>query len=459
MRLFKLLLLLLTGLCQQLHSIAAEKGLQSMLADGKVWNYTLRSPDGDQLLTVVADGDTIVNNQTCHKLYLCTDKGREIYGCYYEDLNSYKVCAYIMQDAKISNGRLMFVPLEEPTFKTLFVFSSRQASWGDFFESCRFATMLFSYYDNQPDGFSFLYDLVKVDDRVFARVNMPKNHYGRAATWVSGVGDSLWGILLESAEDVSPYITFEGCSEQGRAIFSHDDFSRQALESAYRPFVEENKVWTYKNSDEQPFIYRYHMKGDTIIDGQRCLKLYGSNLDNSGKTVYVGAFRESNRKVYYYPAGQTKANYLYNFALQAGEQDDFTGTFIGDVKTTKIADAYEIGDGGIVHIHIFSETKQFDPQKFGEWVEGVGPANWFDLTMAQGFSLMGFSGERNLLDCSVSGQSIYRTSLFDEYTGIEDINRPPYQQREGLYDLQGRRLKQKPVKGMYIQDGRKVIAR
>ena len=48
--------------------------------------------------------------------------------------------------------------------------------------------------------------------------------------------------------------------------------------------------------------------------------------------------------------------------------------------------------------------------------------------------------------------------LPDEYNGIKTPSASPLGERTGaVYDLSGRRLEQKPQKGIYINNGKKVI--
>ena len=84
------------------------------------------------------------------------------------------------------------------------------------------------------------------------------------------------------------------------------------MTSDYRPLVVEGKHWTYDNflptrPDQYNHYYWYDLKGDTVIAGQECKKLYSKNLYNSGEVRYEGALYETDKRVYCFPAGKEEA--------------------------------------------------------------------------------------------------------------------------------------------------------
>ena len=59
----------------------------------------------------------------------------------------------------------------------------------------------------------------------------------------------------------------------------------QGKSKEYRPLVEEGKHWTYDNymplrPAEYDHYYYYELRGDTLIAGQKCFKMYSNNLYN-----------------------------------------------------------------------------------------------------------------------------------------------------------------------------------
>ena len=98
----------------------------------------------------------------------------------------------------------------------------------------------------------------------------------------------------------------------------------QEESNEYRPLVVEGKHWTYDNF--MPFrpakydhYYWYDLKGDTLISGKKCLKMYSENLANDSVVRYVGALYEESKKVHCFYPGKDKAELLYDFDCKVGD--------------------------------------------------------------------------------------------------------------------------------------------
>ena len=88
-------------------------------------------------------------------------------------------------------------------------------------------------------------------------------------------------------------------------------------DSVYRPLVEEGKHWTYDHEDG--WYYHYDLKGDTLIAGKNCLKLYSDNKQNVHLVSYEGALYEENKKVYCFFPEKDDAELLYDFDCEVGD--------------------------------------------------------------------------------------------------------------------------------------------
>ena len=90
------------------------------------------------------------------------------------------------------------------------------------------------------------------------------------------------------------------------------------------PFVEEGKVW-HMVSLEVPMLrspyyeFCYFIKGDTLISGVDCKKMYAYNEDNKNTTEYKMALFEQKGKVFFIPADSTNSFVLYDFDIPVGE--------------------------------------------------------------------------------------------------------------------------------------------
>ena len=337
---------------------------------------------------------------------------------------------------------------------------------------------------------------------------------------------------------------------------------------AYRPFVEEGKVWKlgwYKEgvdpttTDPERIEYQY-LQGDTIIDGLQYKRLMKSE-DGNVPAQYAGAVREDERVVFFCPIGTTASLRLYDFASPAGPGGWYNEFFF------LIDVLYEInlGENFVIDTETYKgcgREVRFNGQEKVTWLQGVGHMGLYNHTT----SIM-YGGFFRLLSCTVgdevlyydsslmpqeseakkkkldfthvikaqpraprhrarqegdgtlegeysvselfvrlnaltgdytatlsdaSGQVVYQKTVLTDnvlalstaltaygpgnyvltlendeeaYTaalniepnGIENLRPTPSPSRNGgeLYDLQGRRLLKAPVKGMYIQDGKK----
>ena len=98
----------------------------------------------------------------------------------------------------------------------------------------------------------------------------------------------------------------------------------QEESNEYRPLVEEGKHWTYDDfmpmrPAEYDYYYYYDLKGDTLIAGKNCLKMFLENLNNDGTVRYWAALYEENKKVYCFLRGKDEAVLLYDFDCQVGD--------------------------------------------------------------------------------------------------------------------------------------------
>ena len=66
----------------------------------------------------------------------------------------------------------------------------------------------------------------------------------------------------------------------------------QVASDEYRPLVVEGKHWTYDNfmplrPAEYDHYYYYDLKGDTLIAGKNCLKMYSDNRNDDSIVYHV----------------------------------------------------------------------------------------------------------------------------------------------------------------------------
>ena len=99
---------------------------------------------------------------------------------------------------------------------------------------------------------------------------------------------------------------------------------------AYRPFVEEGKVWKVGDTSENPvqMVEYYYFDGDTIIDGKVCKQMMRqryvnpehpdyANISQMPSLSYVGAWYEEGKKVYECDLTNNQFKLMYDFSLDA----------------------------------------------------------------------------------------------------------------------------------------------
>lgn len=219
-------------------------------------------------------------------------------------------------------------------------------------------------------------------------------------------------------------------------------------QSDYRPLVEKGKKWTYHHETYQNvWDYYYILEGDTVVAGKDCLKMSSEDKDNSGVVVYEGALYEENKKVYCFYPNKNEASLLYDFDCEAG--DTVKSMVVKEISTDTIAtevkryifEPYLISDDGEKLNVLLGNAS---------WIEGVGAEKDF-------FDMLPMAGNYNsLVSCEVNGEILFKLPPLPP-SGINPVERD-FMSDGVIYDLQGRRLRFIPKRGVYIQNGKKRIA-
>lgn len=182
------------------------------------------------------------------------------------------------------------------------------------------------------------------------------------------------------------------------------------------------------SSETDKHTYFAEVKGDTLIGNRNCKLVYSSE-DNASKVMF-----EEGRKVYSIDSND-EAHVLFDFGLQKGEMLDETACVLSIDSVT---------NQGYKYRAITIDTGQDCPS-----VTSGNATPWcYKL-------IEGIGSDKDLLRCWKNGILAYQVPWYDE-TGITDVNIHTYQT---VFDLQGRRLTNVSRKGIYINNGKKVIIR
>ena len=112
----------------------------------------------------------------------------------------------------------------------------------------------------------------------------------------------------------------------------------KAPQMAYRPFIEDGKVWkvgsvtgvTGVSDGIVKMVEYYYFDGDTIINGKTCKQMMcqryvnpdypeSNNISQYNSLRYVGAWYEEDKKVYIYNSTSKQFKMMYDFSLDAND--------------------------------------------------------------------------------------------------------------------------------------------
>ena len=344
------------------------------LKEGKTWNYQEYYHnlwDDEQWtkdISYVINGTTEIDGKTYYKMYRTTEEGSN-YFCALreEDRKVWQYTAdgdHLLYDFGMSVGD-SYMPSYEPLHFLLTAIKPMR------------------FHDNQLLNVLY-YDLLREEGPT-----NPPCHIASAPI-VEGVGcEGGWNIMELYAPIPSNGILqgedFLSCYEDGECIFTADDFNElknpnPANNIAYRPFVEEGKVWKVGTVSGNPVqvVDYYYFDGDTIIDGKTCKQMMcqrfispdypdDNNLSQSPALRKVGAWYEEDKKVYFYDESKQAMRMMYDFSLNT---DDPVYFIDGDYSIgPKQAGGLEGFKGVYRNIWIYRDVHST------YWLEGVGGIN------------------------------------------------------------------------------------
>lgn len=261
------------------------------------------------------------------------------------------------------------------------------------------------------------------------------------------------------------------------------DTTLKAKDPDYSPLLTDGKVWIY----EQPAIFYGWNDNDIIV--LRMSITVGEDIEykgKKGKRVHidcidtdrpeyipgVGSYDlyEIDRVVYCH-SEYDKWIYLLPFNLEPGEKahiHDSEGTQYGSWPiSVRSKDSFSLN--GRTYKRWITDTKlSYSDPDTGDvfeindiFIEGIG--NIFGIYLYYHFELPESINyfEPRLLEVYENGELIF--TYDDFFTGLEDAGisdaSVPDIEDNSIYDMFGRKLSQKPEKGIYICNGKKYIAR
>ena len=197
---------------------------------------------------------------------------------------------------------------------------------------------------------------------------------------------------------------------------------------AYRPFVEDGKVWKVGTISGNPVqvVDYYYFDGDTIINGKTCKQMMCQRFVNpdysneywtpTPSLSKVGAWYEEDKKVYFYDDGQQSMRMMYDFSLNAYDTLQINNEFyvIGPKQTGGIK-GFKGVYRNILGINI-------DSRIYTAWLEGVGDI--YGPTKIPINPILGDPVPEFLMACTVGDEVIYLNDEYQDGATPEKSNAP-----------------------------------
>ena len=403
-------------------ALTAHDAYRPFLKEGKTWNmqeYYQNLWTGEQWtkdVSYVINGTTEIDGKTYYKMYRISEEGSK-YLCALREENR-KVWQYVDSgDDLLYDFGMSVGDSYRPSYQPFY------------FQLTAIKPMRFQY--NQ------LLNVLHYDVSVPYDPTSPI--YVVTALIVEGVGcEKGWNITELYAEQPTNGILhgedFLSCYEDGECIFTADDFNdltnpNPAVNIAYRPFVEEGKVWkvgstTGISDGIVQVVDYYYFDGDTIIDGKNCKQMMCqrnvnaehpdyANISQLPSLSYVGAWYEEGKKVYFYNPTTNQFKLMYDFSLDANAPLQIHGQsyVIGPKQTDGIK-----GFKG-VYRDVMMKWDEEESIYNTSWLEGVGGID--------GPTVSVYLGEENhvlfLMSCTVGEEVIYFNDEYEDGTTTGDL--------------------------------------
>ena len=276
----------------------------------------------------------------------------------------------------------------------------------------------------------------------------------------------------------------------------------QTSQIEYRPFAQDGKIWWYQVGATKENFYSNRIDGDTLIGGNSWKKVYNNDgkyfMNPTGDAglsyYYYAAVRDVDKKVYAIAKGSNRPRLLYDFSLKKGdivkcgmegnsfscllEKDEQPDSLLGFefLAYLKVERIDTITDGNQEYrafiLTLLDAYRQpmwdSEREKFviGNviWIEGVGSyigpfSPWMQLSSHNNVSR----------SCRFDKTSIFIYPEFNEYyedwedwaTDSDNCNNDiiNINQNGSFHNLQGFRMTRPSDRGIYIQNGKKFVAK
>ena len=248
----------------------------------------------------------------------------------------------------------------------------------------------------------------------------------------------------------------------------------------YHPFAQDGKIWEIQIGGIKENVYGNTIDGDTLINGVNWKKVYNYVGSPDFNYSYYAAIRDVEKKVYIIAKDSSRPRLLYDFGLKVGDElkCGIEGNAFGCLRDTEekpdtllgfpFVSYLKVKSIDTIHVSgqyvIESYFRRFtfvlldafkEPVSKREiiWVEGIGSVagpflSWIPIPEIYSMIMRCKIGKEYLFSFSGRSETATVRALQYQNAGSRDV-----------HDLQGYRLSSLPQKGIYIQNGKKIISK
>ena len=226
----------------------------------------------------------------------------------------------------------------------------------------------------------------------------------------------------------------------------------------YLSMLKVGRSWYVESIyDNENVVHYYKVEGKEIFDDREYYLIHKAGYSHPAIIFPDGRSRhfEKDDKVYLHKQDESNIE-LFDFTLKVGDSPS-KGIPVMAIETIEVC--------GIPYRCIkLGLWNYYDEPLY--WIEGIG-STWrgpFGDFWDPEVGVPGTLRATKLKSVWDGDECIFDIDEFHKArtaTGLESISYLPRNSKSSsaLYDLQGRRLMQKPTKGVYIQDGKKVAVK
>ena len=283
--------------------------------------------------------------------------------------------------------------------------------------------------------------------------------YDLPAVWVEGMGSDR-GLL--NAYPINPgdyeYLDYIEMPDGRKYDFTQSDDTDPVSEDSYLPILEDGKVWSAMRKFPSGEVeWKREVIGDTVLLDRKCKavrSIYASEILYGGDSYYyeedgkLFVYRNDGTFWLVYDLGMTETGWHNEFEVHP--------IYVYDIQRSYMTIEGQERLCVTIDYDMDNEHGEFPAREI--WVEGIGQIGITPLVSFNAYMEAGNGGYFNT--CMLNGKAIFTHDDFDKITNIHSaIKESPYDKRQEIYDLQGRRVLTPQRGGLYIRGGKKFIYR